>query len=214
MSTNSFTPINDFPLNTLPSNGRSTQVLDENTRLVDESSRAIAELQTNLRSIMSPNSTLAPIVVNGVFGPETTAAVKSFQRQFGRLFGLTPTGTVDKATWEAIRTVSNDVKNYYASPISISPFPAPTWEISNPFNVHMNDESPLVSIIQSLFNLLARKYSNYLLTSSLGRFDNITMENVLSLQKSSALPQTGAVDKRTWDALAHLFNSLENEMKM
>lgn len=209
MNTNSFTPIKDLPLN-----GRNTQIPDDNTLLVDENARAIAELQTNLRNIMSPNSTLTPIVVNGVFGPETTAAVKSFQRQFGRLFGLTPTGTVDKATWDAIRTVSNDVKNYYASPISISPFPEPTWEISNPFNVHMNDESPLVSIIQSLFNIIAQKYSNYLLTSSLGRFDNITMENVLSLQKSSALPQTGAVDKATWDALAHLFNSLENEVKM
>lgn len=206
--------ISGLPLNNVSSSSINTQAPDENIILVGENRAAIAELQTNLRNILSPNSTLSPIVVNGVFGPETTAAVLSFQRQFGNLFGLIPTGTVDKATWEAIRTVNNDVKNYYASPVSISPFPDPTWEISNPFNVRINDESPLVAIIQSLFNLIAKKYSNYLFVAAPGSFDSATRENVLNLQRSSALPQTGAVDKKTWDALAHLFNSLDNELKM
>jgi len=196
------------------SNNQFTQILGPSTPQVDEAARAIAELQTALRTIMAPTSTLPPLVVTGVFGPETTAAVKSFQRQFGNLFGLSPTGTVDKATWDAIQKVNADVKKYYASPLSVTPFPEPTWEISNPFDVRINDESPLVAIIQSLFNLIARKYNNYLFVAALGNFDNSTRENVLTLQRSSALPETGAVDKATWDALANLFSSLENELKM
>lgn len=59
----------------------------------------LAYLSTVVREIPS-------LAIDGIFGPETTASVKAFQR----LYGLEPTGLVDKETWNLMVRVYRDFR--------------------------------------------------------------------------------------------------------
>ena len=54
------------------------------------------EIMLNALSAIYPE--IKPVEINGVFGPETTAAVIAFQN----LFGLPVTGVVDDETWNVL----------------------------------------------------------------------------------------------------------------
>ena len=65
----------------------------------DEQRRShIFDLQTFLRRIQRDQGYARPIAADGIFGPETAAAVRDFQRQNG----LPVTGTADYDTWTAV----------------------------------------------------------------------------------------------------------------
>ena len=59
--------------------------------------RHIYDLQTFLRRIQRDQGYPNPIAPDGIFGPETAAAVQDFQRQNS----LPVTGTADYGTWTA-----------------------------------------------------------------------------------------------------------------
>jgi len=56
---------------------------------------AVSGLQYFLSVLSEVNSNIAPVPIDGVYGPNTRQAVANFQR----LFGLPSTGSVDTATW-------------------------------------------------------------------------------------------------------------------
>ena len=58
----------------------------------------IFDLQTFLRRIQLDQAHVHPLVPDGIFGPETAAAVRDFQRRNGLLV----TGTAGYETWTAI----------------------------------------------------------------------------------------------------------------
>ena len=61
----------------------------------------IREIQEYLRYLSFYDPELLEINVDGVFGPETTRAVRLFQNQFR----ITPTGRIDLITWNLLYTL-------------------------------------------------------------------------------------------------------------
>ena len=59
---------------------------------------AVVTLQQNLNRIAAVNPTIPRLVADGIFGPNTRAAVVAFQRYYG----LTPDGIVGPATWNRL----------------------------------------------------------------------------------------------------------------
>ena len=62
-------------------------------------------MQRYLRDLRAKYPSLPAITVDGVFGPQTQAAVMAFQR----LFNLTPDGVIGPITWNAIVTQRNNL---------------------------------------------------------------------------------------------------------
>ena len=58
----------------------------------------IRSLQTMLRVIAQTEDAQPSLIPDGIYGPQTTAAVSAFQRNRG----LPATGVTDQATWDAI----------------------------------------------------------------------------------------------------------------
>ena len=58
----------------------------------------IRSLQTMLRVLAEYDESYLPMIPDGIYGPETMAAVTHFQRKHG----LPATGVTNQATWEAI----------------------------------------------------------------------------------------------------------------
>jgi peptidoglycan hydrolase-like protein with peptidoglycan-binding domain len=59
---------------------------------------AVVTLQENLNRVAAANPTIPRLVVDGIFGPATQAAVIAFQRYYG----LTPDGIVGPLTWNRL----------------------------------------------------------------------------------------------------------------
>ncbi|MCI8553707.1 MAG: peptidoglycan-binding protein [Clostridiales bacterium] len=156
----------------------------------------VIELQTYLRRLAQTNSQIPLINVDGIFGPETAAAVTAFQT----VSGLAPTGQVDLDTWNAIVLAYRRVTHDTAPPCPISPFPAPHYVI------RVGDEGELVTVLQIMLDVIARPFSNIPSPAIIGRYDQQTEETVRSLQNAAEFPLTGEVDQNTWNMLAQTYN--------
>lgn len=70
--------------------------------------KAVEQLQTYLKTISQNIDSVPSVVVDGVFGPRTRAAVEEVQR----LYGLPQTGTVGVLVWNAIVELYNDFRSF------------------------------------------------------------------------------------------------------
>ncbi len=138
-----------------------------------------------------------PIVLPGSdYTEEAALAVRAYQQAYG----LPVTGEIDGDTWDSI------VETYHrlmdeAEPLTL--FPA------GGFLLQERDSGELVQLVQVLLNLAAAHYRNLMPVAVTGDYDAQTAEAVRKLQAVSALPETGILDRNTWNRLAALINTLQ-----
>lgn len=151
----------------------------------------IRSLQTMLRVLAERDNRYTPIIPDGVYSPQTMAAVSNFQRQHG----LPITGITDQETWEAI------VAEYEPALIHVDE--AQVVEIIlNPNEViRKGQSSPYLHIAQAMLLVLSQVYGTGIPTQS-GVLDEATADALAFFQALNNLPTTGNLDKITWKHLA------------
>lgn len=152
----------------------------------------IRSLQTMLRVIAEDDPSHMRVIPDGIYGPETMAAVSTFQRKHG----LPVTGVTDQPTWEAIVAVYNPalVRVDAAQPLDI---------ILNPGQViRKGERHPHVYLVQAMLAVLNDAYKSVAQPSLNGLLDDATADSLASFQILSGLPMTGNLDKHTWKHLA------------
>ena len=155
----------------------------------------IRSLQTMLRVIAEDDPSHMRIIPDGIYGPETMAAVSTFQR----LHGLPVTGVTDQPTWEAIVAVYEPalVRVDEAQPVDI---------ILNPGQViRKGERSPYMYLVQAMLTVLADVYKSVGIPGLTGILDEATADSLATFQLLSGLPMTGNLDKHTWKHLALQF---------
>ena len=159
-------------------------------------------LQRRLNRISANFPGIPKIYPNdGYFGPSTTEAVKEFQR----VFGLTPDGLVGPATWNEVLFIYNAVKKLYEI----------TSEGLNITDIITRYETELSLGSQGEGVLTLQYYLSYIslfvpsvLSAALdGSFGPNTEAAVKSFQTTYGLPNTGIVDRVTWDRMENVYNS-------
>ena len=152
----------------------------------------IRALQTMLRVIAEDRPGYERIIPDGIYGPETTKAVSTFQR----IHGLAVTGVADQQTWEAI------VGEY--EPALIRREAAQSLQILlNPGQViRRGERSPHIYLVQAMLTVLSETWSSIDAPPSTGILDNATIDALTAFQMLSGLPATGHLDKHTWKHLA------------
>ena len=152
----------------------------------------IRSLQTMLRTIASIEPNQINVMPDGIYGPQTAAAVRSFQRRQG----LNPTGVVDQATHE--RIVQEYERAYIeaekAQPVQINLDPGQT--------IRRGERNNHIYLVQSMLTVLHLLDPAIPAPPHTGMLDPATAESVAAFQTLSGLPPTGEVDKRTWKDLA------------
>jgi len=139
---------------------------------------------------------------DGLFDVDTENAVKAFQQ----IFNLTPDGIVGRATWYKLFSIFTSVKRLSdldSEGISLS-------SVSRQFQTDLSegDTGTAVSLIQYFLNLIA-EFNNFIPSVTIdGSFGPSTTESVRAFQRSQALPETGIIDRTTWDALYSRYSSL------
>ena len=158
-------------------------------------SRPVSSLQHMLRQLSFTYKFLPELAVDGVFGERTMEAVMRFQKAAG----LPVTGTVDQATWNAIRNAwqAQQPRTGYSRATRIFP--------SEGITVHEGETKEYLIVPQTMFNILAGHFEGIAPCEADGCNGPATADNIRWLQKAAGLPETGCLDTATWDALSHLY---------
>lgn len=158
-------------------------------------SRPVSSLQYMLRQLSFTYKFLPELAVDGVFGERTLEAVMRFQKAAG----LPVTGTVDQATWNAIRDAwqAQQSKTGYSRATRIFP--------SEGIQVHEGETKEYFIVPQTMFNILAGHFEGITPCDADGCNGPATADNIRWLQRAAGLPETGCLDTETWDALSHLY---------
>lgn len=157
--------------------------------------RAVFEVQSYLRNIGRLDSDISPVVPDGIFGEETTAAVRSFQMKYD----LEETGVVDFETWESIKKKNAEAVFTTSQPIQIA-------RIRNedlPLATGM--DNTLVYTLHLMLNNLAEHFGNFTPLPLQSLFDENTEREVRRFQRVISVTETGQVDKTVWNNLAEIY---------
>lgn len=155
----------------------------------------IRSLQTMLRILAEQDPRHPTVVPDGIYGPETMAAVSSFQR----LHGLPVTGVTNQETWDAIQAAHEPalIAIDSAEPVEI---------VLNPNQViRRGERHPVIRLAQAMLAVMAEIYGSVGTPSHSGILDDPTSDSLASFQQLSSLPMTGELDKRTWKHLARQY---------
>ena len=152
----------------------------------------LRSLQTMLRVLAEQDPRHQALIPDGIYGPETMAAVSTFQR----LHGLPVTGVTDLNTWEAIHAA------YEPALINIDSAEALEILLNPNQVIRKGERHPNVRVLQAMLAVLAEIYESISAPSHTGILDEATSNSLSDFQMLSGLPMTGHLDKVTWKHLA------------
>ena len=193
------TVVTDVPVDDIPSSAPPVPLVEGDT------GRDVELLQRQLNRI-SVNFPGIPKIypADGFFDASTTAAVRKFQE----VFSLDVDGIVGKATWNRIQLVYNSVKNlYYLNSEGLT-----YADLATKFESELSegDRSEGVLSLQYYLSYIALFVPSVSATDVDGVFGANTKNSVLSFQNTYSLPQTGVVDRLTWDKIENIYLSFVN----
>ena len=169
-------------------------------------SQPVRSLQTMLRVLAADDPLLPSVIPDGIYGPDTTQAISTFQRRKG----LPITGVTDQKTWDQI------VLDYEPALIRINKA-EPIEIIMDPGKVyHYGDSSPYIYLLQSMLTQLSKTNPSIVQPNHNGILDSSTVNALSAFQELSNLPNNGELDKITWKHLVHQFslNAHHEEAKL
>ena len=130
---------------------------------------------------------------SGTFDSATEDTVRAFQR----VFNLTPSGVVDKATWYKIAYIFTSVKRLAeldSEGLTLDELPMQFEEDLTP-----NMQNEQVRGLQYFLAVVGAYYESVDRIESTGIYDEQTAASVRSFQRVYGLPVTGIVDEATWN---------------
>lgn len=167
-----------------------------------DTGRDVEILQRRLNRI-SVNFPRIPKIypADGLFDTSTTDAVKEFQQ----VFGLTEDGLVGKKTWYSIQSVYNAVKRLYE--LNSEGLKLADLSTEYPSELSEGSSGDGVLVLQYYLNYIASYIPTVQTVSIDGSFGPMTKNAVLSFQRTYGLPETGIVNRLTWNKIQEIYYS-------
>ncbi len=191
--------VNDAPIRGITSSYPGTPLR------VGSSGPNVVVLQVALNRISQNYPAIPKIPANdGIFGSRTEAAVRAFQQ----IFGLTADGIVGPATWYQIVRLYTGVTNLSELRSQGQQFYAINWAAPN--SLQVGDSGEKVRLLQYMLSVLSQYIPGIPPLSVDGIFGQATRAAVLAAQRRFALPETGSVDRATWDDIYDQYSGIEN----
>lgn len=165
----------------------------------------IYDLQRFLRRIEQENGNPAPLAPDGIFGPETEAAVRKFQQENG----IRANGYINQQTWDKIYEQFFALQQQDALPSSVSFFQP---DANHALSTGSNGSS--VIVLQLLLNTAALHFPAFDRVAITGEYDKQTQDAVKKFQSLSHIEPTGVTNRATWDALSALHNAYFSQIPL
>lgn len=156
----------------------------------------VREAQRYLRTISKYNPNIPMTVADGTYSDDTRDAVAAFQRERG----LPETGELDPKTWDELYKLYKEAALFFSELESISPRAVGETPLT------IGSAGYPVYIIQVMLNTIAQFYDNLSGAAINGIYDNETADEIRRIQTIAGLPETGKLNRATWNALARIYN--------
>ena len=155
----------------------------------------IRALQTMLRVLAENNDDYKPLIPDGIYGPDTMEAVRTFQRRSR----LPVTGVTDLETW-------NCIAEEYALALVEVVQPQTLAVLLNPGqSISLGEKNAAVYLAQVILVVLSENYHCVDAPPITGTLDVPTRDSLAAFKRLSGLPMTGKLDRHTWKHLALQF---------
>lgn len=156
----------------------------------------VVRIRRELNRISQNYPAIPKIPTTGtVYDSATEEAVRAFQQ----IFNLPVTGVVDKATWYRIHYIYASVKKL--AQLASEGLTLEETAVVFPEQLSPGESGMAVRYLQYYLAVVGAYYNNVMPVTITGNFDAETENSVRSFQQVFGLPQTGIVDRATWDAL-------------
>ena len=191
----------DVPVENIPSSAPPVTLRDGDTgRDVELIQRKLNRISANFPGIPK----IYP--ADGFYDSSTTDAVRKFQE----VFNLEPDGLVGRATWNQIQFIYNAVKKLYtvnSEGIRIN-------EITTRFQDTLSEGSSGEGVLQIQYYLsyIALFVPTVIEAALDGSYGPATTNAVKSFQRTYGLPETGTVDRATWDRMENVYFEMLSEI--
>ncbi len=162
---------------------------------------AVENIQRYLRQLSFHDEDIRHIPVDGIWDSETRNALMAFQKKNS----LPVTGVVDRTTWDRLKAEYDRSVALNSPPVKLGLFP----RVPAGYSIGEGTVGYLVVIVQYLLDELESIYRFPDLSIS-GEYDEQTAANVREFQRRNGIPDTGEVNRETWDAMAVQYNLLLN----
>ena len=132
---------------------------------------------------------------DGVFDQATEAAVREFQKTFN----LSVDGIVGKSTWYELQRVWSAVKNLN----EVTSEGVKYEEVALQYEgvIKEGDSGPEVGVFQYYLYFIGNFVDSVMPPPLNSVYDAATVESVKSYQRTYGLPETGELDRATWDSI-------------
>lgn len=157
-------------------------------------------LQRYLKTISQTDPDIPPVPVDGREGNSTTEAVRIFQNKYG----FPVTGKADTETWNAICDAYEDAQARLEPPMGVRLFPLQPVT----YTVSKGERGMLVEMIQYMLSELTLIFPEFSNLKTDGIYGDKTADAVRIFQARALCPETGSVDRETWNTLVRIFDTL------
>lgn len=140
---------------------------------------------------------LQSVVLDGIFGAETQAAVSTLQREFG----FEPTGEVDKKTWDELTKLYKQLGELAEEEITNDGFGTDSLRPFGGTPLSFGSRGEDVLYVQQVINLIYRAKPSVGELTPDGIFGSRTLASVKEFQRLRGLETDGVVGPITWVAL-------------
>jgi len=192
---------------------RLGELSSEGIKLADVSKNFVTEVrpgdtgnpvrvvQYYLAVIAVYNNAVPSVNIDGIFGPATENAVRSFQG----FSGLPQTGVVDEATWDALSDTYLGILQSYPPQFlaeDYAPYPG------TPLTLGTSSEA--VRVLQTRLDFISGVYDNIPSVEVTGYFGEQTQTAVNAFLADVGLPQKGFVGPGAWQLIEDTYFNLKN----
>lgn len=159
----------------------------------------VLNLQYYINYLSEFYSTIPSVAQDGIFGPDTEAAVRDMQTTFG----LVSDGIVGEQTWNAMYNnyigIVRTIPIRYTEGVVI-PFPGIT--------LRLGSDSDDVRLLQEYLNYIAGYYSEIPGVTPTGYFGQLTQASVTAFEREFGFTPNGIVDAALWNAITDVYSDL------
>ncbi len=159
----------------------------------------VRTIQYYLNILAYFNQNLSSVPLNGIYGPETTNAVRVFQQYYG----LPVTGVVNTATWNVLNRIYSETVEFLPQGYS--------GEFAKLYPGYFLSEGMSgqnVRDLQTYLSLIGRNLADIPEIPVTGYFGTQTRDAVIAFQNAFGIPANGAVGPVTWNTIAQQYDFL------
>ncbi|MBQ7760899.1 MAG: peptidoglycan-binding protein [Clostridia bacterium] len=168
---------------------------------LEDSSNPILQIQRILRDLERLEGSISPIAPSGNFEIDTRDAVVRFQKKYG----LSPTGVVDKETWDLLHKIDEAQRDSNQLINAIEIFPR-----EKNYEIPLNTRDNVIYVIQHLLNEIKNEYEDFKELEFNGIYNKETQDNIKAFQRRHLIEDNGRLNAETINLLSKEYERINS----